>query len=330
VATLEGAPGAEESAVVIRRGGRAAVLGRVRHVEGSALRGVVLRGGNDPAVLVVAQEHPSRAASSYDSALYRVDARGTERLVGAVTNASRPLITARGTVLVQRGVDGEARPLEARRLRERRDALTLDAVDPQTGATRAVWRGEGQIAFLASALDGDEALVLHLDDEVAALRALDASTGTLRTLREGAHLARDFGWDAARGAVVFAQAMDDGAYAVNALSLRDGSLRVRWTGASDHLMPFALGDGRVAVSLPGDRGLALLPAGSTPTDAPRRIAPLGDGSDAVVASRDGWLALRHTEPAWERSALVHLATGAVVPVGDDGLAREFLGFVEAP
>lgn len=328
LALLEGAPDAPESAVVVRHGNdRAAVLGRVAHVAGSARRGVVLRGGADPVALVVAQERPARGASTYDSALYRVDARGTRRLLGGLTNASRPLVTAAGTVIVQRGADGEERPLIDRQLRERRDPLTLDAVDPDTGAVRTVWRGEGQLAFLACALNGDSFLAYHLDDQTAALRVLDASSGAVRTLREGLHLARDFSYDRARDAVVFAQATGPAGYRVASLSLRDGSLRTLYAAQSDHLMPFALADGRVALSLPDDRGAGLLTAGS---DTPRAVAPLGAGSDAVLAERAGWIALRHTEIDRERTALMHLATGAVTALDGDGVVREVLGFVGAP
>lgn len=328
IALLEGAPDGTESAVVVRHGNaRAATLGRVAHVEGSARRGVVLRGGVDPVVLVVAQERPSRGASTYDSALYRVDARGVRRLVGGLTNASRPLVTAAGTVVVQRGEDGEERPLIDRQLRERRDALALDAVDPDTGAVRGVWRGEGQLAFLACALNGDSFAVYHLDDQTAALRVLDASTGAARTLREGLYLARDFSYDRAQDAVVFAQALSPARYQVAAVSLRDGATRPRWSAESDHLMPFALDDGRVALSLPEDRGLAMLPTGG---GAPRALAPLGAGSDAVLDAQGAWIALRHTEIAREQAALVHLPSGAAVALDGDGLVREVLGFVGAP
>lgn len=328
LALLEGAPEGTESVVVIRHGdGRAVPLGRVPHVAGSARRGVLLRGGSDPVALVVVQERPSRGASTYDSALYRVDARGARRLVGGLTDASRPLVTARGTVLVQRGEDGEDRPLIDRQLRERRDPLTLDAVDPETGAVRTVWRGQGQLAFLACALRGDEALVYHLDDTTAVLRVLDASTGAVRTLREDLHLARDFSYDRARDAVVFARATGDAAYQVATISLQDNAMRSLYAAASDHLMPLALGDGRVALSLPGDRGLGVLARGE---DLPRAVAPLGAGSDAALDARDGWIALRHTEPDRERTALLHVARNARVVLDDDGLVREVLGFVGAP
>jgi hypothetical protein len=328
VALLEGDPEGDESAVVLLRDGLRRELGRVPHAVGGARKGLVLRGGDDPRVAVVAQAHPSRGASTYDSALYVVDARGARRLVGEVTNASRPLRTRQGALLVQRGADGEPVSLTDHTLRERRDALHIDAVDPSTGEARAVWTGHGQIAFLACALEGDEVLLWHLDGPRAELLALDVARGVARRLRADLHLARDFTYDRERAEVVFAQAEGPDAWAVRALSLRDLSLRTRWRAGSDHLMPAALGGGRLAVSLPDDRGLATL--GATMADAPRRVAPLGDGSDAVLDRHGDWIALRHSEMQREVVALVHLPTAASVPLGDDGRVRELLGFAEAP
>jgi hypothetical protein len=105
---------------------------------------------------------------------------GARRLVGEVTNASRPLRTRQGALLVQRGADGEPVSLTDHTLRERRDALHIDAVDPSTGEARAVWTGHGQIAFLACALEGDEVLLWHLDGPRAELLALDVARGVAR------------------------------------------------------------------------------------------------------------------------------------------------------
>ncbi|MEZ4390213.1 MAG: hypothetical protein R3A48_03880 [Polyangiales bacterium] len=327
LALLEGPADGDGSLVVLRRGGRSRALGRVPHAVGGARQGVVVRGGEHPLVAVVAQQRPSTRASTYDSALFFVDEGGARQALDGVTNASRPLVTRGGLVLVQRGSDGDPIELVDRQLRERRDPLRIDAVDPSTGASRTVWEGAGQIAFLACALDGDEALVLHLDDQRATLRVLDAARGVTRVLREGLHLARDFSYDAARGEVLFAQAEGPSAWAVRAISLRDSEISTKWQGESDHLMPFALGDGRVALSLPGDHGLGVIPAGG---GAPGRVAPLGEGSDAALARYGDWIALRHTDSAREAPALVHLPTGAGEALaGGDGEVRVVLGFTEA-
>ncbi|MFO0624033.1 MAG: aminotransferase class I/II-fold pyridoxal phosphate-dependent enzyme [Polyangiales bacterium] len=328
IALLEGDPAGEGSAVVLRQGDRARVLGRVPHAAGGARKGTLLQGGAEPRVAVVVQEHPSRGASTYDSALYLVDARGARRLFGEVTNASRPLRTRSGRLLVQRGEDGESVEPVDRALRERRDALRIDAVDPLTGAHHAVWSGHGQIAFLGCALEGDEALLWHLDGAEAELLALDAGRGVTRRLRADLHLARDFSFDRGRGEVVFAQADGPEVWTLRALSLRDLSLRTLYTATSDHLMPAALGDGRVALSLPDDRGLATLSLAAM--DTPRRLAPLGDGSDAVLHRHGDWIALRHSEMQREVVALTHLPTRASVSLPQDDLVRDVLGFTEAP
>lgn len=328
IAVLQGEPEGVESAVVVLRGDRIRELGRVPHAAGGARKGTLLRGGSDPLAAVVAQEHPSRGASTYDSALFVVDARGARRLVGEVTNASRPLRTRNGALLVQRGVDGEAVEPVDHTLRERRDALHIDVVNPLTGEARAVWSGGGQIAFLACALEGDEALLWHLDGPRAELLALDAARGTTRRLRAELHLARDFSYDRARAEVVFAQADDAERWSVRVLSLRDLSLRTLYTATSDRLMPASLEDGRIALSLPDDLGLALLSRSTHET--PRRVAPLGEGSDAVLHHLGDWISLRHSEMQREVVALTHLPTGASATLPGDGLVRDVLGFTEAP
>ena len=328
IAVLEGAPEGAESAVVLLRGDARRVLGRVPHAAGGARKGVLLRGGVDPQAAVVAQEHPSRGASTYDSALFVLDATGVRRLAGAVTNASRPLRTRSGTLLVQRGADGEAVEPIDHTLRERRDTLRIDAVNPVSGELRAVWTGLGQIAFLACALEGDEALMWHLDGPRAELLALDAARGTTRRLRADLHLARDFSYDRSRAEVVFAQADDAERWSVRALSLRDLSLRTLWTASSDHLMPASLGDRGIALSLPDDRGLGLLSV--TARGAPRRIAPLGDGSDSVLHHHGDWISLRHSEVQREVLSLMHLPTGASATLPEDGLVRDVVGFTEVP
>lgn len=332
---LEGAPEGTVTQVVMREpagAGRAVVLGSVSHVAGSARRGAVLSRDGSLSVLVVVAERESRHASTYNSALFRVERGSVTRLVGEVTDASAPLVTERGTVLVQRGRDGADPPVDEHHkvLRERTDDLTLDAVDVSTGAVRTVWSGRGQIAFLAAALRGDDVLVYHVDDGGGHLFVLDAATGSVRPLVSSLlPLARDFSYQRDRDELVYARAAAYGSqeYEIVRMSVYGaGSPQVVYRAQNDHLMPCVLSDGTIALSLPGDRGLGWLDR----SGRVRRVAPLGDGSDAVLAESPdrAWLVVRHTEPQREMLGLLYRPTGrANLTLLRSDTVVQFVGFV---
>ncbi len=357
VVTLEGTAEGPRTTVVLRTGRgyeTARTLGVVTHAEGAARRALVLPGDPDrPNVLVVATVQRTVRASAYNAALFRVDGRGGEatRLCEGVADLSVPMRTASGTVLVQRGRDGDEPtpdPASPRVFRERSDALQLDAIDPATGRTRTVWQGSGQIAFLAAPVGGDAVAVYWVHDGGSTLLRLDAARGTTRVLVPNLPVARDFSYDPHTDRVVFARATPDPrVYEVAAVSAREGGVpQALWRGPSEALMPRALADGRVVLSLPGLGGLAVLaPEGATGgtqpvtgapgvTAAPRvlgptRIAPLGDGSDAALEeSPDGrWLALRHTTRDAERWVLLPRRGGPPVPLAPRTEWMEWAGFV---
>lgn len=337
VVLLEGAPDATATAVVVRApasGTQPRVLGSVSHVAGSARRGTLGPPGARPAVYVVAAERESRRGSTYQSALWLVEEGApARRLVGGVTDASRAAVTERGSVVVQRGSDGDDPAQTDRVLRERVDELTLDVVDAANGATRTAWRGRGMIAFLAAAMRGDEVLVYHVREGGAGLFALDVSTGATRALVDSMDaLARDFSYDATRDEVAFARASQrrEGVWEVVTLPAHGAppsaaALQTRWRAPSDHLMPRLLRDGAIVISLPEDKGLGIL--GAFP-QRPERVAPLGDGADeALGESDDGrWIALRHRAPGREVLGLYDRVTRRSIEVDRPELYAEFVGF----
>ncbi len=342
VVLLEGTPEGAETLVVLRApttGAQPRVLGAITHVEGSARR-ASLASPFDPAhpvVYAVAAERPSRHGSTYESALWRVEeGLAPRRLAGGVTDASRPAVTERGAVVVQRGRDGEDPAPVDRALRERVDELTLDVIDPANGASRTAWQGRGMIAFLAAPMRGDEVLVYHVREGGAALFTLDVSTGSTRTLvAQMDALARDFSYDRSRDEVAFVRASQrrEGVWEVVTLpahgpALAPSQLQTRWRAPSDHLMPRALGDGSIVISLPDDKGLGVLAAFPR---MPTRAAPFGDGADeALGESPDGrWIALRHRTRDREVLGLYERATQRAVVVDRPTLYTEFVGFAEA-
>jgi hypothetical protein len=334
VVTLEGPGDGNSTQVVLRSLDGASsprVLGTLSHAEGSARRGVLARLASDWTVLaVVAMDDPTHG-QGYRSALWSVPRQGSiTRLAEGLVDASNALVTARGTVLVQRGTPGPEPVLDpARRaLVERQDALSLDRVDPRSGALTTAWSGRGQLAFLATPLRGDEVAVYHVTHVGAYLFALDATTGAARPLLGPIPaLARDFSYDAARDELVFVRPEAPGSerYEVLALPVHGAPTpRVLYVGVSDHLMPRVLSRGGVALSLPGDQGLALRGPGGDLT----RLAPLGPGSDCPLAdTRDGrWLLVRHSTAQSEALVALDLQRRATVVYRDHGVLVEPLGF----
>lgn len=338
VVVLEGDPEGSSTDVVLHAPGQPQAtrsLGRVALVSGSARKGLTVAWRGTVAVLVVVGETPRVNARDYNSALYRVSGGTVTRLAGGVADGTTPRVTTGGIVLVQRGHDGpDAVPDAATRtFRERTDVLTIDAVDLDTGATRSVWSGAGQFAFLAATMRGDEVCVYHSTDAGARLMALDAARGTSRALTGlFPPLARDFTYDPAREELVYARAARPGSLVYEIVALAtDGSRgsRTLLRAANDHLMPCQLADGAVAFSSEGDHGLAIVGrgAGSQPVSTAR----LGDGADAVLGeSPDGrWLTVRHTTRTSESLALIDRASGATVVLSSPQRVTEFAGFVPA-
>ncbi|MBL8685431.1 MAG: hypothetical protein JNK05_40015 [Myxococcales bacterium] len=303
VVTLEGDPESSETFVRLRRFDSAQPLrelGTIRHAQHAARRGALLQRGSRSIVLVTANIRPP-SGHTYESQLFAVENGATRPLTDGVSVASAPLVTARGTVLVQRGTDGpEPVHNESNRgegMRERVDALEITAVDVDNGQTRSVFRAQGQSAWLGCALRDDEALVYHVTTEGAFLRVIDASNGAQRTiLGPIPALARDFSYDRERDEITFVRAASVGSdeYEIVTMSARGGSLRVRHHAPSHHLMPRVLSDGAIAFSPAGDPGLGLIDRAS---NSVRVLSPLGSGSDWVAAehSNGRWIAVRHLD-----------------------------------
>jgi hypothetical protein len=334
VVTLESAGESFETEVTLRaftEGAKPRVLGKVPHAAGAAVRGS-LAVGRSLRAFVVAREEGAPSRSTYGSALFRVEEGApVARLRGGLTNASRPLVTANGLVVVQAGRDGQEPEPEGKVLRERVDSLSLEVVDPVKGTSRVAWSGEGLIAFLAAPLAGDEALVFHVHARGASLFALDARRGSVRPLVPVmSPLARDFSYDRASDTIAFARAnADRSAYEVVTLPARGGpraeeSLTVRYAGASDRLVPSLVPGGALALSLPNGGGLAWSVA---PGASPSREAPLGEGVDEVLAASGSFVFLRHRTATDERTAVFDRTTRRIFQVTGPERAIEVAGFV---
>ncbi|MDP3277033.1 MAG: hypothetical protein Q8Q09_17710 [Deltaproteobacteria bacterium] len=335
VVTLEAGTTDDEVRVRLRRFDQPQPLrelGTIRMTPSSAWRGALYQNAGRSAVLVVGATLPL-SSTSYDSALFLVENGTSRTLVTGLAHASGPLVTERGVVLVQRGRDGQEPSFPAtggQALAERVDSLEISAVDLSTGVTRSVWRGEGPLAYLATALHDNRVLIYHMAPEGAYLRTLDTETReTTTVMGPMPALARDFSYDKLRNEVTFVRAERVGSetYEIVTVALSNGASRVRLRSPNEHLMPRVLRDGEIAFSSANDQGLSLLRASDTEGHS---LAPLGAGSDAVVAEdgRGAWLAVRHLDPQTrlDSFAIVHRGTRQQFTFSDANAPVELVGF----
>jgi hypothetical protein len=321
VALLATPPGGAHTALYLTRAGAAAAgapVATFTHAEDAAVRGATLPGSD--VVLAVADTLASRDLS-FAASLFRVAPHAPPALLcDRVVHASRPLVTAAGRVFVSRGVAGPAAPSALRT-----DALTIDEIDPATGAARTVLTLPGYLAFLAGA-HGAEILVYRVAQGGADLIGLDPDTGAQRRLAPLLPFARDFSVEG--GAVVFQERdeQDSRAWTIDRVDLTTLTRTRLHTDPSASLAPFAWPGGGVAWSRAGHGGLALLGSGR-----PLAAAPLGEGVDLVraVSGDRAWVAALHTVPGQLPVAFaVDTRTGAAAALpAPVGVRVEIAGFV---
>jgi hypothetical protein len=249
---------------------------RIVHARGAVVRGDVLDGGR---AVVLAADEAGATEPDWGAALHRVDAAGARVLARGLYHASRPLVSADGSVYVERGASGPwPTREEARAGRLRTDALTIDAIDPVTGAARTVATSRGYTLHLAGELGGD-LVVYRVAYEGAELLAIDRASGQVRTVTALSPFARDFSIDAARGAVVMSNRdeQDSRTWVVDRVDLRTGARERLHTQKDEAPVPYLTATGDVrwarddAPATPhGAFALRLAAAGE-------RVTPIGGG-----------------------------------------------------
>jgi len=200
VAIIATLPGDDASRLYLVRPGEplpppAAEFG---HLPGGDVRAEVWAGG--PTVLATAPTTASRDRS-FDGGLYRLDpTTGPKQLCAGVVHAARPLTTSDGRVLVSRGVAG---PAPASPTAVRIDELTIDLVDPHSGAITPVHHHTGHLAHLAGWHAG-RALVYQVGPGSAEIVEMSLATGKTSVLMPSLPaFARDFSVDPVGGRLVY-------------------------------------------------------------------------------------------------------------------------------
>jgi hypothetical protein len=211
----------------------------IRHAPGAVIRGDVF----GTAAFVVADE----SDGDYGAALWRVDRRGATVLARGIYHASRPLASRDGRVYVERGSPGPA----PRGGRLRTDALTLDALDPESGASQTLYAWSGYTLHVAGEL-GTELLVYRVGFEGADLVAVDRTSGRARVVTPLVPYARVLSVVSAGGALVMSNrdASDGHLWVAERVTLASGA-RERLFSARDRApVPRILPNGDVASGTP--------------------------------------------------------------------------------
>lgn len=330
VALLVTAPRGEWTNLVLQTPGApspAPPAATLHHAEGGSVKGEAIPGTS---TVVAVADMVELRDPSWGASLVRLEPGNPPRtLVDRVCTASRPLVTADGRVFVTRGVAGpEPTESDAKQGMLRVDDITIDEVDPATGASRTVHRMSGYLAFLAGAIGG-EIVVYRIAPRHADLVAIDATTGTVRVVAPSIlPFARDFSVDAAARAMVFTErdARSPGTWVVDRIDLASGAITQLAEGPRMALVAHVWPGGRVVWNPGGDRGLAVLGRGEAGV-----MRPLGDGVDVVRAlSGDGrWAALEHTLPSQLSVPFVlRVETGQPIRLAiPAGMRADVAGFV---
>lgn len=280
----------------------AAPVVRFSHGEGSAVQGALLPRSR---VVVASATMRSTGDLSFASSLIRLEAGKPARvLADQLAYGSRPLVTSEGRVFVARGAAG-IEPADGRD-GLRVDTLSLEEIDPATGARRPVYATTGYVTFLAGSI-GRELVVYEVAPAGARLIIVHVDTLAVReVVRSMAPLARDFVVDATRKKVLFTQGTPGGDHwFVEEVDLLTGtSLRLA-EGPEIALLPTVLADGRVLISGGAGEGLRDL-------EGARVIAPQGPGFERLRAQRKGLIIGLHERPG-EFPTLFATRDGQAVP-----------------
>ncbi len=294
-----------------------------QHLPGGSLRAEVW--SDAPMVLATAPTTPGRDRS-FDGGLYRLDPQsGAQLLCGDVVHAARPLITPDGRVFVARGTAG---PWPADPATVRVDELTIDEVDPLTGAVTPIHHHSGHLAHLAGWHDG-RLLVYQVGPGSAQIVAVSPATGKTTVLVASLPaFARDFSVDSVSETLVYRGRHEDDPrrWVVDALELATGAETRLFEGDSFSLAPHVWPGGGVAIN-PGRRGLRLLGSGDS------LVSPMGPGVDLVrgVSQDHRYVALLHTvQGRLPLPFVVDRQTSRLAPVPTPPAARVAVaGFVAA-
>lgn len=281
----------------------AAPVASFSHVKRSTVLGSVLPGTRT--VLAIAQTSQPRELS-WSASLVRLEpGKPPVTLADRVAISTRPLVTKDGRVFVQRG---------------RGEAITVDEVNPKTGATRTIHSFTGYTAFLAGSFEG-EVLLYRVNETGADLVAVHRDALGVRVLVPRLEpMARDFASD---GHALYFTTADQEGWLVARVDLKTGALGTVARVSDVTALPTVLPGGLALSRGPGeglrftDGKLALLPHGAR-------------GFERVLDVRLGYAFVLHEVPSGFPTAYaVDLKTGRALDLAAPaGVRLDLAGAVE--
>lgn len=253
----------------------------IRHAPGAVARGDLAANGR---VAYVAADLDDEAPGDWAAGLWRVEDGAARLLARGLYHASRPLASADGRVYVQRGRAGPwPTEREARAGRLRVDDLSIDAVDPASGAARAIYAWSGYTLHLAGEIDAD-LVVYRVGPSGADLVRVTRATGRSRHLADLLPFARDFIVDRAARTLRFSNRheSDARAWVVDRIDLATGA-KTRLAASATEPAPLASTPDRawsIAGGFDGRFDVAVLANAATgvrtaATTRDERVEPIG-------------------------------------------------------
>jgi hypothetical protein len=293
-------------------------IASIPHLPDAAVRAAVLPGAG--VVMMIADTAPGRDLS-FNASLFRVEPHAPATpLCDRVVYASRPLVTATGRVFVSRGAAGPDPPIGpgGKVTTLRVDELSVDEVDPATGATRIVHAYNGYATFLAATWK-DEIILYRVSPAGADLLALDPDSGAARKLADVPPFARSFSIDEPAAALLFEERheTDPRTWVIDRMDLTTGQRERLISSPHIALAPHAWPGGGFAYT--PERRLGL-----TVVDAPVSVSgPLGPGVDTVeaIAPDGAWVALLHTPAGFQIPFAIRADTGEAAAIPAPSGAR---------
>jgi hypothetical protein len=278
----------------------ASPVARFTHANGEEAKGALLPGTRT--VVAIARTSKAKDASFASSLVRLSPGQSATALVDRVVYATRPLVTPEGRVFVSRGVPGPGRV----------DSLSIDEVNPKSGAAHSILHYDGFATFLSGAVDG-EVLVYRVGPNGADLVAAQQDGLGVRTvLPHLVALARDFAIEG--HTLYFTQAAARGEWVVMRVDTKTGESATVLHGADITLLPTLLPAG-LAYSPGAAQGLRFLNGATA-------LLPQGSGFERVQTVKGGWAVGLDEVPSQLPTAFaVELSTGRALNLAAPALSR---------
>ena len=288
----------------------------IHHAPNVPIRGDVL--ADRQSVVIAFEPEGADPRDDFSTEVHRVDRQGVKRLAGGLYRATRPFVTKTGAVFVERGQAGGASlGLQAKAGELRVDRLTIDELDPETGALRQVVLWSGFTMHLVG--EWRDALVVYrVGPHGADVSLIRIDDGSILAGLPIAPFARDF--------VIAGDHV--------ALSNRDPIVDQRWVLSSIDLKTFAvatLGQAYGQSPIPFVTAQAIIGMSAAPSTMPRSesgvlLLARERGDVPLAMSDDGAFTISLTPGEFDLTEDVHVGSKHRVRLTSRDERVEFIGY----